>query len=386
MSNTRLNSSQQAEVVVNGRYRLHRMTGVQRYSHEIATRLGSMVEICSPRSARGVTGHLWEQTVLRHKTAGRLLWNPGGSGPLAHRKQVTTFHDLFPVEHPEWYGAAYARWYGLAMRRLAHSSIHVIAVSEYTKSRLVKLMQKDPSTISVVHNGISKSWTRANSTQISRAAGALGLPSRRYILSLSSQESRKNLKGLLEAWAKIYHKVSPDLWLVLAGPKADEKVYGSQSKLLDLPRVFYTGYVEEQHLAGLYSGALLFAFPSLAEGFGLPLLEAMACGIRCVASKTTSLPEVGGDVVRYVDPQDSSSLGEAMLASLKEGLPFMPFEPAMARARQFDWDEAAYRTSGVLQMALEHVSRTRNAGIPLSLPETHTMQTLMPGSIKSNVA
>jgi hypothetical protein len=128
---------QEATLVVNGRYRVHRITGVQRYAHEIVSRLGGEVDLCAPQSAKGIAGHLWEQSVLPLACKGRLLWSPCGSGPLGYGRQVVTFHDLFPVEHPEWYGVAYSRWYGVAMRRLAARAIHLIAVSEYTKSRLV---------------------------------------------------------------------------------------------------------------------------------------------------------------------------------------------------------------------------------------------------------
>ena len=102
-------------ITVNGRYRLHRITGVQRYAHEIVSRLsdqlGRQIEVLTPKSARGPAGHLWEQTALSIASRGRLLWSPCGSGPAFHGRHVVTFHDLFPLEHPEWYGEAYAKWY-----------------------------------------------------------------------------------------------------------------------------------------------------------------------------------------------------------------------------------------------------------------------------------
>ncbi|NYF79925.1 glycosyltransferase [Granulicella arctica] len=358
-------SHPEAPIVVNGRYRVHQITGVQLYAREIVSRLGERVEVCTPENAKGATGHLWEQTVLRYRSAGRLLWNPCGSGPLTYGRQVTTFHDLFPVEHPEWYGAAYARWYGVAMRQLAAQALHVIAVSEYTKSRLVKLLGRDPETITVVHNGLRTGCERASERKIHEAREALGVPSERYVLSLSSQESRKNLRGVLEAWSRIHMQVSEDTWLVLAGAHADESVYGPQGTFLNLPRVLFTGYVPEEHLCGLYSGASLFVFPSLAEGFGLPLLEAMACGVRCITSNTSSLPEVGGDVVDYVDPLDVQELADRMLLRLMQRDALrQPFEPAMKRAQEFSWDKAASATRAVLEGVAESagsVSRSQRS-------------------------
>jgi glycosyltransferase involved in cell wall biosynthesis len=342
------------QVVVNGRFRVHRITGVQRYAHEIVARLGHNVEVIAPQSARGAVGHLWEQTILPLVVGGRLLWNPCGSGPLNYGKQIVTFHDLFPIEFPEWYSSAYAQWYSFVMRRLASRSLHLISVSHYTKARLVKALECDPEKITVIHNGLSDSCRRTGQTEMDIARTTIGIPSRRYLLSLSSLESRKNLRGILEAWSLIYAKLPTDVWLVLAGPKADASVYGEQALMVDLPRVFFTGFVAEDQLAGLYSGASLFLFPSLAEGFGLPLLEAMACGVRCITSNTTSLPEVGGDVVRYVDPLNPNELADAILAEMKtHAIDAIPYLPAIERARQFTWDDAASKTRSVLSRAAE---------------------------------
>jgi glycosyltransferase involved in cell wall biosynthesis len=348
-------------IVVNGRYRIHRVTGVQRYAQEIASRLegqqndrpgSTPFEVLEPVKAKGSLGHLWEQTILPAACRGRLLWSPCGSGPMFYRKQVVTFHDVFPIENPEWYGAAYAAWYRVVMTRIATKSLHVIAVSAFTKSRLISLLGCDPNQVTVIHNGLSSSCERVGEEKIEDARRALKVPTRRYVLSLSSLEKRKNLKTTLEAWARVHSLLPDDTWLVLAGPEADEAVYGRQSLPVGLPRVLYTGYVPEEHLAGLYSGASLFVFPSLAEGFGLPLLEAMACGVRAITSNTTSLPEVGGDLVTYVDPLDAVALGNAIQQAFAAGASYEdPFLPAMERAQLFSWDRAANETRAVLEAA-----------------------------------
>jgi glycosyltransferase involved in cell wall biosynthesis len=341
-------------IAINGRYRLHRITGVQRYAHEVVSRLevllGPKINVLTPKSARGPAGHLWEQTTLAIASRGRLLWSPCGTGPAYYGRQVVTFHDLFPLEHPEWYSPAYAKWYRALLPRIAKGPVHLIAVSEYTKSRVVKLLGRNPEDITVIPNGMTTGCTRAGEDQIAAAARALRLPSRRYVLSLSSLEKRKNLRTTLMAWARIHSQLPRDTWLILAGPEADTTVYGSQELPIDLPRVHFTGYVPEEHLAGLYSGASVFVYPSLAEGFGLPLLEAMACGLRSITSNNTSLPEVGGDAVRYVNALDEVALGELIRSELSacDGLPYLP---AIERAKRFSWDHAAKRTWGLLQTA-----------------------------------
>jgi glycosyltransferase involved in cell wall biosynthesis len=359
--NTTKENSLSQSIIVNGRYRIHRVTGVQRYAQEIASRLegqqgvqgiDSPFEILEPVKAKGSLGHLWEQTILPAACRGRLLWSPCGSGPMFYRNQVVTFHDVFPIENPEWYGPAYAAWYRVVMTRIATKSLHVIAVSEFTKSRLVDLLGCNANQVTVIHNGLSRTCERVGEEKIEAARRTLNVPTRRYVLSLSSLEKRKNLKTTLEAWARVHSSLPDDTWLVLAGPEADESVYGRQNLPVDLPRVLYTGYVPEEHLAGLYSGASLFVFPSLAEGFGLPLLEAMACGVRAITSNTTSLPEVGGDLVTYVDPLDAVALGNAIHQAFVAGADYKdPFLPAMERAQLFSWDRAASQTRAVLEAA-----------------------------------
>ena len=345
-------------IVVNGRFRAQRITGVQRYAHEICARLTTDVQVLTPFSGRGAVGHLWEQTALPMACHGRLLWCPNASGPLSYTNQIVTFHDLFPVEHPEWYSEAYSRWYTMMMRRLAQSALHLIAVSEFTKSRLVALFGRSPDEITVIPNGSHLSQP-ATPELIERAASALKLPTRRYVLSLSSIENRKNLRGLLNSWKAIQRDVPEDIWLVLAGPKVSDQVYSRQDLPTDLPRVLYTGSVPEEHLAGLYTGASLFVFPSFAEGFGLPLLEALACGRRAIAAGTTSIPEVGGDAVTYIDPSDPDDLTRTLRHFLVERpLASDIFVPALERAQAFSWDSAAARTQTVLSAALSRSSST----------------------------
>jgi glycosyltransferase involved in cell wall biosynthesis len=338
-------------LAVNGRYTVHRVTGVQRYAREIVACLGSAVDLIAPRDAKGTIGHLWEQTVLPATCGGRLLWNPGGTGPALYHRQVVTFHDLFPLEHPEWYSQTYAAWYRILLQHIAKRSLHLIAVSEYTKSRIVSTLGRNPEDITVIHNGLTSGCARVGQDEALAAGRVLNLPSRRYILSLSSIESRKNLRTLLEAWVHVLPVLPKDLWLVLAGPKADDAVYSKQTLPQNVPRVFFAGYVPDDQLAGLYTGASLFIFPSLAEGFGIPVLEAMGCGLRCITSNTSSLPEVGGDVVRYVSPLDAAGLAHAIRDELGASQVPLPFYPAMERAKRFTWQAAASKTLEVLEAA-----------------------------------
>ncbi len=349
----------EAPYVVNARFLAHRITGVQRYAHEIASRLTGGPALLQPQNGKGARGHAWEQLVLPRLAAGRLLWSPSGAGPVGYTRQVVTIHDLFAIEHPEWYSGAFAKWYGFMLRRLAREARHLLAVSNYTKERVVRVLGRNPDDITVVPNAVSSGLRLTSTVDAARASTALALPSRRYVLSVSSLEARKNLPTVLRAWREAQRSLPDNVWLVLAGAAAPAAVYGKQ-ELSGIPaRVHFTGYVPEEHLAGLYSGASLFLFPSLAEGFGLPLLEAMNCGLRAITANTSSLPEVGGNAAVYVDPLDVRELAAAIVRELPaQNAAADPFLPALEQAARFSWDSSARKTEDVLL----HAAAVHEAG------------------------
>jgi glycosyltransferase involved in cell wall biosynthesis len=337
-------------IYVNGRFRSHKVTGVQRVAHEITRRLAGDVEICQPKGQlRGWQGHLWEQTALPLHCRDGVLWSPCASGPVTGGRHVVTFHDLFVVDSPEWYRKAYASWYGFSFRQLAHTADHIIAVSEYTKRRLMERFAVDASKVTVVYNGVDANWFSTSRESAPAARAALHLPSARYLLSVGSFEPRKNLKTLLAAWEMVVGELPSDLWLVVSG-SCDENVYQS-ARLNEWPaRVFRTGYVSDESLPGLYAGSLGFVYPSLAEGFGLPPLEAMACGVPVLTSNTTALPEVCSSAALYFDPTNARELAQAiqLLVSnqnLQRKLSILGHE----RAARFNWERTAEQTLQVLR-------------------------------------
>src|SRR5204863_550549 len=116
-----------AKIAVNARFRVHRVTGMQRYASELVARFSEHVDVLGPQNAkRGMAGHLWEQTILPFKVRGRLLWSPNNTGPLAVRRQVCTFTDIIPIDHPEWFSRQYAALYRWLLPRLAARARHII--------------------------------------------------------------------------------------------------------------------------------------------------------------------------------------------------------------------------------------------------------------------
>ncbi|MGI8988241.1 MAG: glycosyltransferase family 4 protein [Bryobacteraceae bacterium] len=337
-------------IALNSRFYAHRPTGMQRYALELAERFGGKIQQIRPdRPLKGAAGHLWEQFYLPGAVNGRMLWSPNNTGPLAIANQVCTFHDLIPLDRPEWFNPRFAAWYGWLLPRLARKVRHIISVSEFTKRRIVERFGVDPSKVTVIPNGVDARFHPRPADEIAAMRESLGVGSAPYLLCVGSVEPRKNLLCLLEAWSLVLAKLSEDIQLVVAGAKGASLVF-SNVTVGKLPaRVHVTGYVDDQQLPALYSGAMALVYPSLYEGFGLPPLEAMACGVPVIASNNTSLPEVVGDAAVLVDPRDPGSIGDAILRVARdETLRGAMRAKGLARAERYNWDAVARQTWHVL--------------------------------------
>lgn len=335
-----------ATLRINGRYLAHRVTGVQRYAREITGRWGEPFELIRPWSrARGPLGHLWEQTDLVRRAAGGLLWSPTGTGPLAVRQQVVTIHDCAFLDRRQGFSRLFSAWYGWLVPRLARRVARIITVSEFSRERIVDRCRVPASRIEVIPNGVSAHFRPQSEQAIAAVRRKLDLPER-YLLCVGSLDPRKNQQRLLEAWTAVADAL-PDWELVMVG--AANRVF-RRSPLTAAPRLRLTGYVDDADLPAVYAAAELFVYPSLYEGFGLTVLEAMACGAPVICSNVASLPEVAGDAAVQVDPTDR----DAIAAAIRD----LAGDPALRqqlrtrglrRAQQFTWDTAAARTWRVLE-------------------------------------
>lgn len=341
------------QIALNGRFYAHRPTGMQRYALEISRRCDGFLDVLKPSlGLRGPSGHLWEQLYLPSAVRGRMLWSPNNTGPIAVTRQVCTIHDLIPLEHPEWFSRRFAQWYEWLLPRLCRRVQHLIAVSEFTRQRCIELLGVREDRVTVIPNGVSKTFYPRTAEESSEARRQLEIESSAYLLSVGSLEPRKNLHRLLEAWRRIQNSVPADIELVVVGPRnPNPRVFGDVALRSIPPRVHFTGYVPDECLPALYSGALAFVYPSLYEGFGLPPLEAMACGTPVVTSRGSSLDEVVGDAGILVNPLDTNSIAEGILRILSDDtLRSSLREKALLRSKTFTWEDAAQRT---LQLLLE---------------------------------
>lgn len=352
---SRIPASEAAPIAVNARFHVHRRTGMERYAYEVSSRLKERIrEIRPERALRGPAGHLWEQCCLPALASGSLLWSPNNTGPVIKRRQVCTIHDIIPIDHPEWFSRSFAAWYRWLLPTLARSVQHLIAVSEFTRSRVIDAFGVKPEKVSVVLNGIGPEFTPRTEEQIDQVRIRLGLPTGPYVLCVGSIEPRKNLPRLLAAWTQVQRKY-PDLQLVVTGlNKGGSNVFRAVPIDKIPSGVFFTGYVDDADLPALYSGAAIFVYPSLYEGFGLPPVEAMACGTPVITSKGTSLSEVVGTAAFLVDPENPESIADGILrVAASDSLRAEMRRTGLARAQRFNWDDAATQTWRILSREAE---------------------------------
>jgi glycosyltransferase involved in cell wall biosynthesis len=255
------------------------------------------------------------------------------------RRRVVTIHDLTYKRFPELLQKeTLINLENHMQRELAHADA-AICVSESTRQDLLAFYDIDPSRAVTILSGLSISDTRHPTPDT--------LPSN-YILFVSTIEPRKNLEVLLDAFARLRARGAYDGALVVVGRVG----WKSESIIprLRAPGVHHLDYVPPPQLASIYRNAELFVFPSIYEGFGFPLLEAMAYGIPSIAAQSSSLPEIGGDAALYFSPRDSRELETQMERALTDAALRAQLSAAgVARAAKFRWDVAAEQTLAVLR-------------------------------------
>lgn len=263
--------------------------------------------------------------------------------PVSSCPSVTTIHDLAFHFYPE---TVHPLVLGTQRRRLARvikSGAHLIADSNSTKLDLMKIYQLDSSQISVVYPGISSAFEVQKKTRIDQVKIKYKLPDQ-YLLTLGTREPRKNLARLIQAVDLLREKDKKIPPLVIAGR------YGWGETEPASPSVTVTGFIDEADLPTLYSGANAFVYPSLYEGFGFPVLEAMACATPTVTSNLSSLPEVAGSAAILVDPHNPSAIARGISEALAARKSLRRL--GLAQAKRFSWERTAKETIKVYERVL----------------------------------
>ena len=269
--------------------------------------------------------------------------------PVRQTPAVLTVHDLSFLRTPEHFLRGFRKYLEVAVSRGIVRSSHILADSHSTRRDLIELMGVAPEKITVIYPGVEARFTEIrDSNFLASVAKRYKLPAR-FILGLGTLQPRKNFDGLIDAFEKLIGQESgsqdlSDLQLVICGsPGWMYEGTLEKAKRCGLAgRIHFPGFVRDEDLPALYSLAAVFAFPSWYEGFGLPVLEAQACGTPVVAANNSSLPEVAGDAGLLVDANDSEALAQAIFALLSdEQLRGTLISAGKSQARRFTWKHAA---------------------------------------------
>jgi glycosyltransferase involved in cell wall biosynthesis len=273
--------------------------------------------------------------------------------PLRRVPTVLTVHDLIYHLFPEHHKPLNYWFLNRAMPLFVQRARAVIAVSESTRQDLIRHYSIPPDKITVVHEAAAPHFRPASPEAIATVRARHGLPEG-FILTVGTIEPRKNLSRLLDALQCLRQR-GLDTRLVVVGSRGwlYEGFFRRLEELQLGDAVLLPGYVPDADLPAVYSAARVFVLPSLYEGFGLSVLEAMACGTAVVCSRTSSLPEVGGDAVRYFDPTDVEEMAEAIGAVWHdEALRMEMSRRGLAQAARFSWRRTAEETMAVYQRAM----------------------------------
>jgi len=342
----------QRVVLINGRFLLQPVTGVQRYAREIIKALSQIapaylkfiiavpircvidnppdIEILYDNSILPTS--LWQQIrlpLLMKKTGADLLWSPCNIGPISVRDHIVTIHDASVFAEPSWFSFRFRIYYRLLLPILGHKARHVITVSEFSKKELIRHGIVKEENISVIKAGVSRAFKPINQKP-------LNFP---YILTVGSRDPRKNVSRLIKAWNRLSPEVKKNRKLIIIGMNA--KAFSDEGLRLP-PDAELIEYMFDKDLSMYYSGADLFIFPSLYEGFGLPPIEAMACGCPVIVSNVASLPEVCGDAAYYVDPYSIENIAEGIeRLCIDDNLRDELIKKGVERVRLYNWKESA---------------------------------------------
>jgi glycosyltransferase involved in cell wall biosynthesis len=289
----------------------------------------------------------WEQTglpLLAQQVGAEVLHSPFYTCPLRAACPVTvTVHDATFFTEPEHYDKSRRTFFRSAIKTSLRRAARVIVPSKATRDELIRLLEADPTRIDVAYHGVDHAMFHPpTGEEKARVRARLGLGKQSYIAFLGAKEPRKNVPNLIRGWvAAVQARAEPPALVVAGGQGHDDEIDSAAAEVPVHLRLLRPGYLRAADLPGFLGGALLAAYPSYGEGFGLPILEAMACGTPVLTTPRLSLPEVGGDAVAYTSegPEEISTDLSALLDDEPRRLALA--KAGQDRAKEFTWESSA---------------------------------------------
>lgn len=278
-------------------------------------------------------------------------------------RSVVTVLDLSIVKHPETHPDVRVKLFNRYFERGLRHATRIIAISQFTANELMESFNISQDKIDVIHLAADAHFRLLDKAFVQQYKKAKGLPEQ-YILYVGTIEPRKNLKVLLRAYANLPLGLRRKYPLVIAGNKGwqiDRSPYDEIQSLVEglglVNEIYFTGYVYDWELPSLYNGASIFVYPSIYEGFGLPPLEAMSCGIPVISSDAASLPEVVEDAGLLISPYDSTAWADAILQLLSDTeMQKECRQRGFQHAEKFSWERCARQTLNTYQRTVEEAS------------------------------
>ncbi len=269
--------------------------------------------------------------------------------------KICTVHDLSHIHYPEYHPKERVKFLLYHLPRSINSADHIITGSQFIRDEIINVFKISPDKITSIYHGISKVFRPRQFNEVKSVLARYGLWKKTYLLSVGTLEPRKNLERLIQAFKQLSEQQRKRYPLVLVGVKG-WGIYRLEKliqPLLQKEQLYYLGYVAETDLPYLYSGAYAFVYISLYEGFGLPLLEAMASGVPALASNVSSMPEVVQNAALLVNPLDVDAISDKLrLLLMDNALRSHLSAQSLIQASKFSWEKCIDSTVNLYQKAL----------------------------------